>query len=149
MISAANNKSIIVSVTKTRLTTLITTTASMSTDDARIPGSNKGFRQRDSCPPFSIAGISRRESHKRAESIQRSSNILLMNRNPVNTFPEQILGMFLGYTSVLPKSVKEISYLGLLGKCYVEFMSCLDAQMAYDALIGRNCWTTMGICRIR
>jgi hypothetical protein len=105
---------------------------------AFAPLSNKGFQQRDSCLPFSIVGFSWSDSHKRAESIQCSSNILLVHRIPVNTLPEKISGMFLKYTSVLPKSVKEISYLGLLGKCYVEFMLSLHAQMAYDALVGEE-----------
>jgi hypothetical protein len=46
--------------------------------------------------------------------------------------------MFLEYTSILLKSVKEISYLSSLGKCYVEFMSSLHPQMAYDALVGEE-----------
>ena len=46
--------------------------------------------------------------------------------------------MFLEYASIRPKSVKKISYLGPLGKCYVEFVTSRHAKMAYDALVGEE-----------
>ena len=76
-------------------------------------------------------------SRDSAGSAQRT-NVLLVHRLPIDTLPEHISEMFLEYASIRPKSVKKISYLGPLGKCYVEFMTSRHAEMAYEALVGEE-----------
>ena len=66
------------------------------------------------------------------------TNILLVHRLPIDTLPEHVSEMFLEYSSIRPKSVKKIAFVGLLGKCYVEFMTSRHAEMAYDALVGEE-----------
>ena len=81
--------------------------------------------------------VFRRSDSRDTRSAQRT-NVLLVHRLPVNTLPEHVSEMFLEYASIRPKSVKKISYLGPLGKCYVEFMTSRHAEMAYDALVGEE-----------
>ena len=81
--------------------------------------------------------VFRRSDSRDTRSAQRT-NVLLVHRLPVNTLPEHVSEMFLEYASIRPKSVKKISYLGPLGKCYVEFMTSRHAKMAYDALVGEE-----------
>ena len=81
--------------------------------------------------------LRRSGSRGSAGSAQRTS-VLLVHRLPIGTLPEHISEMFLEYASIRPKSVKKISFLGPLGKCYVEFMTSRHAEMAYDALVGEE-----------
>jgi len=81
--------------------------------------------------------LRRSGSRGSAGSAQRTS-VLLVHRLPIGTLPEHISEMFLEYAFIRPKSVKKISFLGPLGKCYVEFMTSRHAEMAYDALVGEE-----------
>ncbi len=54
---------------------------------------------------------------------------------------EHVSEMFLEYASIRQKSVKKISYLGPLGKCYVEFMSSRHAEMAYETDWSEKIWS--------
>ena len=66
------------------------------------------------------------------------TNVLLVHHLPIDTLPEHISEMFLEYASIRPKSVKKISFVGLLGKCYMDFMTSRHAEMAYDSLVGEE-----------
>mmetsp|Transcript_19004 Transcript_19004/g.39496 ORF Transcript_19004/g.39496 Transcript_19004/m.39496 type:complete len:631 (-) Transcript_19004:178-2070(-) len=63
---------------------------------------------------------------------------LLVHRLPRTTEVAHIEEMFLAFTFVKPKLVKEIAFSGTHGKCYVEFASADHANLAYDTLLGEE-----------
>ena len=71
-------------------------------------------------------------------SDQQHTAILLVHRLPVNTLPEHLTEMFLAYSSIRPKSVPDIAYTGVHGKCHVEFTSAAHAELAYSTLVGEE-----------
>ena len=101
---------------------------------ARTPQSEEGGRRVDLRRDSQDIGGGRTGD---AGSAGRT-NVLLVHRLPIDTLPEHVSEMFLEYASIRPKSVKKISYLGPLGKCYVEFMTSRHAEMAYDSLVGEE-----------
>ena len=90
---------------------------------------NASFQRKTTCSSISYEGCF---------GSPRRTNILLVHRIPVNTHPEHISEMFLKYTSIRPKSVRKITFQGILGKCYVEFMTSRHAELAYDMLVGEE-----------
>jgi hypothetical protein len=114
-----------------RTSTSVTASMSSYTDGCEAlklaPFPNKAlFQRRNKCSSIPNEGY--------PGSIRRT-NILLVHRIPVNTLPEHISEMFLKYTSIRPRSVGKITFLGVLGKCYVEFMTSRHAELAYDMLV--------------
>lgn len=69
-------------------------------------------------------------------SDQQHTAILLVHRLPINTLPEHLSEMFLAYSSIRPRSVPDIAYTGVHGKCHVEFTSAAHAELAYSTLVG-------------
>jgi hypothetical protein len=113
------------------------TTASMTcyTDDCEglklAPKTNKSsFRRKNTTSSVSKKGY--------PGSTRQRTHMLLVHRIPVNTLPEHVSNMFLQHAAIRPKSVKEIFFTGVLGKCYVEFMTSRHAELAYDMLIGKE-----------
>ena len=75
---------------------------------------------------------------RNGSSDQQHTSILLVHRLPVNTLPEHLTEMFLAYSSIRPKTVPDIAYTGVHGKCHVEFTSAAHAELAYSTLVGEE-----------
>jgi hypothetical protein len=129
-----------VAVVIVRTSTSMTASMTSYTNDCEAlklaPFPNKAlFQRRNTCPPIFNEGYLFNEGYPRST---RRTNVLLVHRIPVNTLPEHISEMFLKYTSIRPNSVGKITFLGVLGKCYVDFLTSRHAELAYDMLVAEE-----------
>lgn len=79
---------------------------------------------------------SRSSSRSRLDAAD--TTMLLVHRLPTSTQPNHISEMFIAYTNIKPKSVPEITFSGVHGKCNVEFTTKEHAELAYATLVGEE-----------